>query len=297
MKGIAKGTTHEGVRVMRIHYTADPDKDPATPVGAKWLVKELVGCHGGMDGAKWQREYEINPDAVSGQLVFPAMMLQKSKIIIQPFEIPETWEISASFDYAGRGFSAFLVHAKAKGESDFYTIWEWCKQNAGRSATAEAIKTCPYFNRFSFIVADPSIWADTQIRDAASSVSDELVSVAQLFAEKGIHFIKGNKGGDHAFAELVNTELWQDIQATRQPTYRIFNTCPEHIREMSAWRYNDWSAGTQVHKNLKETMVDKDNHTIDCAKYYFQKKMAHWLAEWVKNFNRDIHVLPGKEND
>ena len=43
MKGIDDYMTKDGVRVLRVHYSADEDKDPNTKEGANWMAKSLIG--------------------------------------------------------------------------------------------------------------------------------------------------------------------------------------------------------------------------------------------------------------
>ena len=47
MKGIHDYITKDGLRVVKVHYSADPDKDVATVEGKKWMAKALLGYPGG----------------------------------------------------------------------------------------------------------------------------------------------------------------------------------------------------------------------------------------------------------
>lgn len=275
MKGINERITNTGINVLEIHYSADPSKDPDTPEGSLWKVRELLGYPGGESGAKWRREMEIDFYVQGGQLVFPNMEANRNRICIKPFDIPAEWSLYGSFDYAGRGVTAFLVHAVNHKEEDYYTVWEFYKVNSGYVNTANAIKKCPYYDRLEWIVADPSIWTPTQEQKGQK----ELVSMAQLFAEQGIVFMKGKRGGDNEFAELINETLWKGMSEGVQPKYRMFETCEKHWWEMSRWRYMDYTTATQSYRNLKEQMVDKDNHTIDALKYFLTSVNANWMME------------------
>jgi len=51
---------------LRIHYTADPEKDEA------W-VRSRSAAYGGMESPKWRREMEIDYTAVQGQPVYPML--------------------------------------------------------------------------------------------------------------------------------------------------------------------------------------------------------------------------------
>jgi len=287
MRGITDMVTPDGIRVWQIHYTADPDKNPRTPAGKEWLKKELRGYPGGKNSAKWRKEMEIEFDAVGGRLVYPDLGLHQDRIFIKPFEIPDTWKLYGGFDYATRGVSTFQILAKGKGD-DFYSIWEYYKSGSGHIQTALAIKECPYFNRLEFMVADPSIWAATQQKRN----TNEMVSVAQLFADQGVNFHKGQRGGDVAVAEKINEIYWSHLDNPEtQPQYRIFQTCPKLYWEMGRLRYNDWTTGTAENRNVKETIVDKDNHACDAVKYIFNLLNANWMAEKNTGFDKEEHVI------
>jgi|TARA_B100000315_G_scaffold55403_1_gene49610 hypothetical protein len=292
MKGISDYITKDGLRVVKVHYSADPDKDVSTTEGKKWMAKALLGYPGGLEGAKWRREMEIDFNAQGGQLVFPQMEEFRERIYIPPFkEMPDNWHLYGGFDYAGRGTTAFVVIAHDRKNDDYYCVYEYYKKNAGYVATCDHIKNYEHYYMLDWMVADPSMWAKTQER---SGVTD-LVSMAQLFSEQGVHFIKGARGGDTEFAELINEQMWGKMNkkkgAHTNPRYRILQTCNNHWSEMSQWRYSEWANATGQHKNVKESMVDKNNHTIDAAKYVFKMLSSNWMAEKVDSFDIGKHII------
>jgi hypothetical protein len=81
MKGLGVRTTSLGFRVLRLHYSADPDKDPATEHGARWYEEARKG----MPDARWRQEYELDYGALSGQLVFPTF---EETIHVVPDQLP-----------------------------------------------------------------------------------------------------------------------------------------------------------------------------------------------------------------
>lgn len=62
MKGITEYDTDQGVHVLRIHYTADPDK--CTP---EWIAEQKKGT----TQAAWEQEYEINFHVPKGKPYYP----------------------------------------------------------------------------------------------------------------------------------------------------------------------------------------------------------------------------------
>tara|TARA_R110002020_G_scaffold45369_1_gene129820 strand:+ start:4191 stop:5069 length:879 start_codon:yes stop_codon:yes gene_type:complete len=291
MKGIDDYMTKDGVRVLRVHYSADEDKDPNTKGGASWMAKSLIGYPGGTSGAKWRREMEIDFNAQGGQLVFSCMDKHRERIYIPSYDvIPEGWKLYGGFDYAGRGTTAFMVVAYDKISDSYYAIHEFYKKKSGYIATSEAIKSYKYFDNLEWIVADPSMWSKTQERGDGG----DLVSMAQLFSEQGIHFLRGTRGGDTEFAELINEKMWNGFEKKNknwQPRYRITKSCINHWNEMSQWRYNEWTTSTGQSRNLKETMIDKNNHSIDAVKYLFKMLSSNWMADKVDSFDMSRHVV------
>ena len=69
MQGVEEYLSQSGIKVLRIHYTADPERDPATPAGQEWIHAALRGIPGGMQSSHWHQEQEIDWEASGGDLV------------------------------------------------------------------------------------------------------------------------------------------------------------------------------------------------------------------------------------
>lgn len=274
MKGVEHYTSGSGFRVIRIHYTADHDKDPTTPQGADWFRRETSSLVGGIKSSSWRSEMEIDWHATGGELVFPQFEAYKSNIVVAPFSIPETWSLYGSFDYGHRNPSAFYIHA-IDYDGNVWTVWEYYRAGDGYRDTARAIRACPYYGRLSYLpIADPSLWGEDQ------QTENEVKSVAQLFFELPDHeqviFAKGKAGGDVTFAEKINGEFWRAPEEPPkgwkfEPRWRIFGNCPSLISELARIRYAEWGSQQQEVKNLREQIVDRDNHAFDSCKYFFTR--------------------------
>lgn len=72
-KGIRTWTTPDGISVIRVHYSADPERDPDSEAGAAWLAKKMAsGMYpGGIKGKAWQKEQEIDFSMFGGKAVYP----------------------------------------------------------------------------------------------------------------------------------------------------------------------------------------------------------------------------------
>ena len=271
-RGVTRYRSRANVPCLRIHYTADPERDPQTPRGRAWYREAGNAIVGGYASSVWRQEQEIDWEATGGELVFPQLSIYKPQIRCAPFDVPETWRLFGSFDYGHRNPSAFYIHA-IDYDRNPWTIWEYYEAGAGYKEQARAIRACPYFDRLSYLpVADPSLWGETQQTD------NDVKSVAQLFfelsPEERVVFAKGKAGGDVTFAEKVNGDLWYVPTNPApdwkfRPRWRIFPTCPKLIWELEKIRYQDWGATQQMTHNQREKIVDRDNHGFDSCKYFF----------------------------
>lgn len=261
MKGLSHYKSAAGFHCMKLLYTCDPTKD------ADELAK---GYPGGKRSAAFRQEILIDWDAAGGELCFPQLETYEDRIVVKPFEVPETWSLYGSFDYGHRNPASFHLYA-IDYDGNINVIWEYYKSGKGYRYIADCIRSCPYFERLSFMpIADPSIWAkNQQVAD-----SNEVKSIAQLFFELPpdlqIVFAPAKSGGDITVAEKINSALWNEeaLRNGEPPRLKIFATCPMMIWELKKLRYSDWSGSMAEVRNLKESIVDKDNHAFDDLKQF-----------------------------
>lgn len=76
---------------LRVHYTADPDKDPATPAGRQWF--ESVRPR--YNARKWQREMEINFAVPAGEPVY----CELERLIQQPLAYSPKRKLFGGLDF------------------------------------------------------------------------------------------------------------------------------------------------------------------------------------------------------
>jgi len=76
MKGLTHWKNKENrFNVIRLHYSADPDKDPDTPKGKKYIEQAKAG----MPTEGWKREMEIDWSAGAGRPVYPDFTMRQVK--------------------------------------------------------------------------------------------------------------------------------------------------------------------------------------------------------------------------
>lgn len=285
-KGLQATTTHDGVRILRLHYTADPAKDPTTDKGREWLLRELVGYPGGQNDPRWRREMEIDFDAFAGQLLFPYLLEYQGAIQVDPIDrIPDHHDLSAGFDYGTRNPSALILTCWDRLTGNPMTFWEYYeaprrkdegeeefRYRKGYQVVCRAIKECPWWDemkrRRTVITADPSLWNKTQETKAGFK------SVAELMAMEGVYLSPAARGprSDMAWYELVSSKLWQN---PKTPRWTITRNCTWLWKELQGLRFAEHTASAQEVHNLKDEIVDKANHATDAAKYDF---LAHFAV-------------------
>jgi hypothetical protein len=103
-RGVAQYRTANGALVMFIHYSADPTKQH------EWAKQVSSDYAGGMNSAKWLREYEGDPDATDGERTYWAF--QRSRNVVPRFPIPADWPISVGVDFGQTNATCFLFVAQ-----------------------------------------------------------------------------------------------------------------------------------------------------------------------------------------
>ena len=88
-----------GIPIIRIHYSADPDRDPKTKAGQAWR-KTKRGEYSSQ--ADWDREMEIIDAAGGGERIYVEIISTHFKkiVITDPTWRPgKTWNPIGGFDY------------------------------------------------------------------------------------------------------------------------------------------------------------------------------------------------------
>lgn len=92
MNGFTVTENALGATVVRLHYSSDPDKDPATDKGSQWFttMRRLYP-----DDNKWQQEFEISWFVAQGARVYPEfsetlhakkLELRRRKVILRAWD-------------------------------------------------------------------------------------------------------------------------------------------------------------------------------------------------------------------
>jgi hypothetical protein len=174
IKGVSSRRTRLGVEVVRVHYTADPERD------SEWAKRER---HKYSSQGAWDREQEIIHNAGGGELLFAEILNRHAdKIIIRDpdFEIPPTWKRIGGFDHGKTNPTAALVTA-IDYDGRVYCLAEYYQPGLTPSQHMQNLHNLPGFLEAQPIMADPSIFHATQ-----AQVEGGFKSIEELYREAGL---------------------------------------------------------------------------------------------------------------
>ena len=251
---------------MRVHYTADPAKDPDTPEGMRWLKAELSGVPGGMASAKWQQEYEINFAAGDGEKVWPAFdSKMRQHISCDPFEIEPHLPVHCGLDW-GIACSTVLTAHAVESMDRIYQIDEIVMNDTPDNPLsvkkfADEVKGRYWWDQVQSIVGDPNIWNRLPRANETTSIS-----IGDMFSDEGLYVGKGRNeaGVDMAYVTMLNTYMWNSLE---NPRFMIFNNCVKTLKCYSRLRKKQNLSVRDPDKDPPEKIVSKNVDEFDANKY------------------------------
>jgi hypothetical protein len=269
--GMVQRRTRQGTAVMRIHYSADPERGP------EWVAQERKKYSS--QGA-WDREQEIIHEAGGGERVFAEVFSQWSdKIIVDSadFQPSPHFKRVGGFDHGKANPTAALV-----GCVDFdgviYLTGEYYQPELSPRQHRPNLEKLQGFMEAEVLAADPSIFYKTQAQGDGS-----FKAIADLYFEEGITNLvpapQNNEllGMERILAHWLNLESREptlkiicprSLRDIQRPIYGLHNHgCPNLLWELRQARREELSAGQLLHRNPTERIVDKNNHLRDCLKY------------------------------
>lgn len=271
-RGMSEFRTPEGVYGLRIHYTADPDKDPETPIGAAWKRGQLeTGAYmGGEKGWRWQQHMEINPQSRAGQVVLPKFRDGEDRIVIAPkrFGAMWNWSFDSGLDWGVRNQAVWLVFGMDPHGYRYlcHEISVPGGEIGGIPGLCQLIRAHPLFDKCNGTIAsDPSLWNRDQ------NMAGGLVDKATIFRENGVDLVPARQKGqdaDEVLADRLNYHYWAGCGTQGfDPLLKIFDHCVETIRRLPELMYEDHSEAIASQKSKKETIRDLHTDEWDAMKY------------------------------
>jgi hypothetical protein len=273
VKGLTEKRTPEGICVLRVHYTADPERRPP-----EWKERERRKY---TSESAWQAEQEIVFGAGGGERLFAEILTRYAyKIIIDPetsgFKPSPHWDYFGGFDSGKANPTAALV-ACIDYDGTIYILREYYQPGLSPKQHAPCLQRLQGFmgNR---IYSDPSIFYANQAQNDGS-----FKAISSLYDEEGID----NLGPAPENNELLGMERilkhWMNLDQ-QEPTLKILcpersrdiakpyfgvhnEGCPNLLWELRRTRRAESTPNQLATKNPTEKIIDKDNHLRDCLKY------------------------------
>lgn len=265
--GILLKRNRQGHRVIRLHYSADPAKNPDTEQGRKWFEAETAKYLGGVNDLKWRQEMEIDFSAGSGELVFPEFAEREHEMYtIDGLVLPDGTLFYAGFDWGTRNPTAFIVFAHLP-DNRTYAIWEYYASRQTVKEVAEAIHECPFYSRLEWIASDPTIWSNNVAK------KDGFTSIAEMMLDPEIvgRFIIDRLMPAHGRSDETMINTLRNLWNSPQPSFKIFKSCVNLRQELKSLKYPD----RREKINEVEKILDKNNHAFDATKYFFLSHPQH----------------------
>jgi hypothetical protein len=272
MRGVAEFRSLNDVYSVRVHYTADPGKDPATPAGAAWKQEQLSSgaYRGGEKGWHWQQHMEINPLSRAGTLCIPMFRDIEHRIIIPNLTLNQmhNWSFDAGLDWGVRNHTVFLVFGMSP-EGRRYMVYEFSQPAGdcgGIPGVCRIIKSHPLFK-----AVDGNIHADRSMFRQDENATGGLTTKAQIFAENGVNLVKckeyGQPADEVALDRLINYYWAGWERPDFDPLLYITRSCTQTLKHFPLLMYEEWSEALAAEKSLKEKMKDLHTDQWDAFKY------------------------------
>jgi hypothetical protein len=279
MRGLSVRRTKGGIPVIRVHYTADPNRDPE--LNPAWKEAERKAY---TSQASWDREQEIRDEAGGGELVLADTLITywKKIVITDPAWRPDpNWDVEAGFDHGKTNATAF-ERGYIDYEGVIYLCGEYYMPGKEVFEHAPVLRQMADIRKVRAAYADPSIFPQVlQQSQLPGKPAERAKSINELYIEQLIELFSPFMGdrSDVSAAARIMTH-WRDLDK-REPTLKIVCRnyserpqfglhnwdCPNLLWELMRLRREKLTAQQLLSRNVSEAIVQKDNHAWDAAKY------------------------------
>ncbi|MGP8269096.1 MAG: hypothetical protein ACLQLH_03435 [Terracidiphilus sp.] len=279
IRGVSLRKRMNRIPVLSIHYSADPDRDPETEVGAAWFEKARRDYS---SQSAWDREQEMDAMAGGGERVFGKVLTQFYDVVVitDPLWAPDPrWDCACGFDHGKvnataleKAYIDFQGNLYFAGEYYSFQREDWSNDLA---LNVPEILKMPDLDRMRWCMADPSIFPDNVIQKDGS-----YTSVNKVYRQHGLKFLKQYEGerSDLTFVEKVLSEYWRDLENKKPKLYIVARNASDRLQpglhpydspnllwELQRTRRAELSAKQMMTRNPTEKIVDKLNHARDAC--------------------------------
>lgn len=270
MHGIEVVRKRSGVVVIKVHYSADPEKDPATPEGAQWYE----AARKGYTEAMWRKEMEMDFLALRGKLVYEEW--DRAFHVVEPYDIPGDWIRIHAVDPGLANPCAHLWGA-IKPNSDIVLYDSLYETDKTVPELASMVRAKEGMDNIRWRTMDPSAWS----RDLATKQQ----IYVDTWQKEGFVFRKGSRDEDlgirivHEYLRYIK-ELGP---GAANPRLTVFSTMEKFIWEIEKWKYPEQSVYTAERRNMSEKPQDKDNHLMDAMRLMLMFRPKYLAQTGLRN--------------
>lgn len=276
---------NNGFRVLKIHYTADPDKDPERN-GVEWYKKARKRFKG-----DWEREMEMNPYSSLGKRVYADELTDAH--VINDFEIPKNWTRVMALDY-GNVVPTAILWAAISPENKVYLYREYYQAGLDIDthcdnirilegyqpryeeeaklpwSSLRSLKWVPEVEKIRLRLVDPA--TDYEARK-------DVPTIYKVFnnSRNGMGLIKA-KNSLATGIERVK-QLLKDRDENGAPMIYIFKSLRHFLHEIKNYRFQTQTELIASKKDLSEKPLDKDDHLMDCLRYLVLSNTLRYVDE------------------
>lgn len=214
----------------------------------KFLPPDFIEINSKGKPEWWVKRYLLGSFEHSEGMVYPNF----ANTIVEPFEIPQSWERFVALDHGLRNPTAVPFGAIDPTDGVVYIYDEYYEPNRTVPEHAKHLKPkveqIPY-GRLRFMVIDPSA------RNKSDPINGK--SVQSLYAEYGLFFTEGNNSIEAGLLK-VNSYI-------NNGKLKVFNTCTNLIKEGLNYKFPEVSMDNN--KNLDEKPLKRGDHALDALRY------------------------------
>ena len=297
VKGLTEKRTPEGICVLRVHYTADPERR-----APEWKERERRKY---TSESAWQAEQEIVFGAGGGERLFAEILTQYAdKIIIDPetsgFKPSPHWNYFGGFDSGKANPTAALV-ACTDFDGIIYILREYYQPQLSPKQHAPSLQRLQGFMG-NPIYSDPSIFYANQAQNDGT-----FKAISFLYEEEGIDNLAPAPENNELLGMERILQLWMNLDQQEpmlkivcpersrdiaKPHFGVHNEgCPNLLWELRRTRRAESTPNQLATKNPTEKIIDKDNHLRDCLKYLLLTRPNPAEKTWQMKAAEEIAPL------
>lgn len=301
--GIQTWINPHGIRIFRLHYSADPDKTP------EWAARQLAAM---TNAADYEQEYEINFSAKLGTLVY---QLHEEATLESSFSIPPDWTRYYALDpHPVVPHASLWVAVDKWGDAWAYReLWPsriyGLRGNVPEEDNRYSIKQ--YVETVQWLESgdnpenegkDEDIYRrviDYSARAMGQGFFDEKpeYNFQKRFEELGNwsfeDCIKDNTAGPEAVNQWLKPRDVEQADGTFKPKSRLhifMDRCPELIHELKTNRFQQLTPMLAERQDPVGKPQAKRNHVTDCLKYHAMAGLDYVAQRPLKSNWKPIAV-------